>query len=93
MRTTEVLNNQRLVVSLPFESTAQSLCDTVRFPPNLRPLTHRSVVASINSVTLDVLIAAEAVPESFYMTLDLLYQYHAAAENLILVGLTGVKQP
>ena len=73
MRTTDLPNNQRLVVPLPYESTAQSLCDTVRFPADLGPLAHRSVVASTNSVTLGVLVAVEAVPKSFYMTLNLLY--------------------
>ena len=93
MQKMELLNNHRLVVLLPYESTAQPLCGTVTFPPGLEPLTNRSAVENINSVALGVLIAAEAIPESFFITLDLLNLYHRATASVAIVALAEVKQP
>ena len=93
-RTTELLDNHRLLVPLPWEGNAhQSLCDTISFPSDLGLLAHLSIVASTNSVTLGVLIAAEAVSELLYMTLELLHLHHLAVADEALIELSGLKHP
>ena len=61
-------------------------------PSNLPPPELRALVANINSVTLGILVQHEAIPESYYLALELLHTLNRTVYNVLVAAIKDVHE-
>ena len=76
-----------------FEHPVSNLGDVIQWPGNL-PSSHlRTLVANINSVTLERLFVHDAFPEAYNMALELMNVRQLTVLNLFSAALERVEKP